>query len=272
MGWLQRLLGGSGGSGGAGEPTGAATPPKGRVKGDPPSGNGASSLHLGWELHGAFDEVAVTVEILEPPTVSRLYFWALQASFLDHGRDGGGAHLGLQYHPEYPGATAVNWGGYRAGGGTLDGTASPLPGSLGNPHTRNYNWSPARAYRLRISRSAHAPTSWAGSVTDLGTGAETVVRELHTGGTALANFVVWSEVFARCDHPSVTVRWSDPAARDATGRVHRPTGARVNYQSHADGGCANTSAGIDEVGLLQRTATTRVVAQGTALPWPGGRA
>ncbi len=266
--WLRGGAAPGGAAGSAGGATGLLDASGGRVRGAPPSGNGASSLHLAWELPGTFVEAAVTLEVLAPPRVAALYFWAFQASFTDGGRDGGGAHLGLQFHPSYPGSTAVNWGGYRAGGGELDGTVSTLRSTLGNPHTRDYRWEPGRAYRLRISRSDLAPTSWRGSVTDLATGTETVVRDLHTGGTALRGLMVWSEVFARCDDPSATVRWSDPVAVDVEGRMHRPATARVNYQSHADGGCANTTAGVDDVGLLQTTAMRRAVPQGATLTWP----
>ncbi|MCX6523597.1 MAG: hypothetical protein NTX58_02345, partial [Actinobacteria bacterium] len=76
----------------------------GRVAGLPTSSNRASSFHLSWQLPSEEDSpitaVAVTLEILEPPSVERLYFWALQADFADeNGRHGGGAHLGLQWHP-----------------------------------------------------------------------------------------------------------------------------------------------------------------------------
>ena len=87
--------------------------PAGRTHGDPPSANGASSLHLRWDLDDrpGCREVSVTLEVLQPPTVDRLYFWALQADFAtgDAGRrPAGGAHLGLQWHPQHPGSTAVN--------------------------------------------------------------------------------------------------------------------------------------------------------------------
>jgi len=41
------------------------------------------SFHLSWDLAPPAREVAVTLEVLEPPSVDRLYFWAVQASFLD---------------------------------------------------------------------------------------------------------------------------------------------------------------------------------------------
>ena len=74
-----------------------------------------SGFHLWW--HGVpSDEpvisCSVVLEVLVPPPVPTLYFWALQASFLDgSGRSYGAAHTGLQWNPRHPGGQAVNWGG-----------------------------------------------------------------------------------------------------------------------------------------------------------------
>ena len=65
----------------------------------------------------------------------------------------GGAHFGLQWHPDHPGGTAVNWGGYDRSGSILPGSASDLPSALHNDNTRDLAWVPRRPYRLRISRS-----------------------------------------------------------------------------------------------------------------------
>ena len=53
-------------------------------------------MHLRWDPapRGLFD-VAVTLEVVEPPAVDELYFWALQVSFFEGGRHTGAAHLGL---------------------------------------------------------------------------------------------------------------------------------------------------------------------------------
>src|ERR1700710_3128770 len=78
-------------------------------------GNGVSSFHLWWQgLEGGAPlvEVAATLEVLRAPTANRLYFWALQASFLSSTGSHGAAHIGLQWNPRHPGSTAVNWGGY----------------------------------------------------------------------------------------------------------------------------------------------------------------
>ncbi|MFM7063281.1 MAG: hypothetical protein ACKO04_07285 [Actinomycetes bacterium] len=244
-----------------------------RTTGAPRSSNGASSFHLRWDLYSEFDEVSVVLEVVEPPTVDWLYFWALQADFGDAtGRRAGGAHLGLQWHPEYPGGTAVNWGGYDARGGVLHGSRSTLPSALGNPHTHDFPWLPRRPYRLTIARAAspgpHGGPAWTGAVTDLGTGTTTVVRELYPDGDRVVGVVMWSEVFAHCDHPGAAVRWSAPRARTVDGVVVAPAAVLLNYQTHADGGCANTSSEADGAGVVQRTNTVRVHPTGTRLALP----
>lgn len=269
-GWLDRLLEGRllGGRG----PRGDDRPPgPGRVSGDPPSGNGASSFHLFWALPGEFVSVRATITVTVAPVVDRLYFWALQASFVDAGRRGGAAHLGLQWHPAYPGGTAVNWGGYDEGGPELFGTASTLPGALGNPNTRDFPWRAGRAYRLSVepapagAQPGDGRTAWRGTVLDAATGERTVVRDLLARGSQLSGPMVWSEVFARCDHPGTEVRWSDLEATTAAGEVRRPASVQVNYQAHRDGGCANTDSSAQGGGLVQRTGTPRRHPQGSTL-------
>src|SRR4051794_31305408 len=96
--------------------------PRTRVTGHPTSSNRASSMHLRWDPPPASVlNVAVTLEVVEPPVVDELYFWAFQVSFVDGRRHVGAAHLGLQWYSLHPGSTAVNWGGYRDGGSELDG-------------------------------------------------------------------------------------------------------------------------------------------------------
>ena len=89
MGWLQRIIG-SDASGGR---SGGLAPSGERNQGNPPSANGASSMHLFWDLDGRFAAAEVTLTVIEPPRVDRLYFWALQATFTDGTEDLGGAHL-----------------------------------------------------------------------------------------------------------------------------------------------------------------------------------
>ena len=140
--------------GGQAEPGSAR--PAGRMQGLPPSANGASSLHLRWDIQPPLLDVAVNLTVVELPQVERLYFWALQADFCDaDGRPAGGAHLGLQWHPRYPGSTAVNWGGYAAGGGELAGSTSALRSALGNHNPRDYRWEADRGYRLAIGCHGH---------------------------------------------------------------------------------------------------------------------
>jgi hypothetical protein len=205
-------------------------------------------MHLRWDPSPvSLLDVAVTLEVVEPPRIEELYFWALQASFVDCGRHVGAAHLGLQWHPDYPGRTAVNWGGYRDSGGELEGDRPTLPSALKNPNTRDFAWRPRTPYRLRISGDGDG--WWTGSVTDLTTENTTVVRRLRGGGDALANPMVWSEVFARCDHPTVVVRWSDLSPA--------PLRMLPSYQAHQDGGCANTVSRREGDAYLQITNTDR---------------
>ncbi len=223
-----------------------------RTTGPPTSSNGASSFHLWWDVPpGPFQEVSAVLEIVRPPAVSQLYFWALQVSFLDRGRDLGAGHTGLQWHPQAP-AGAVNWGGYHAGGGVLDGTGSELP-PVDGPHTRHFAWSPGRAYRFRV----FSPNTgaWRSEVTDLITGQATVIRDLLVPATSLGNPVVWAEVFAHCDDPGTEARWSElrATASAAAGQAFTATSVRLSYQAHADGGCANTLSYPDGNSFVQVT-------------------
>lgn len=235
-----------------------------RTSGPPPSGNGASSFHLFWGVPPEpLREVEATIEVIEPPTVKKLYFWALQINVHHYGRQTGGAHFGLQYHPAYPDGGAVNWGGYADGGGELDGTVSDLPSALDNINTRTYPWRPRRRYRYRIYPSPEQ--GWRGSITDLETGVATVVRDLFIPGDELARPMVWTECFANCDHPSAAVRWTDLRAKTVTGRWHEVTKVSLNYQTHPDGGCSNTNSSVEGGGFVQRTAVARDADSGARL-------
>ena len=247
-----------------------------RVSGEPRSANGASSFHLIWDLPSLpLRRVAATLEVVVPPRVPRLYFWALQVSFASGPRLQGGAHLGLQWHPRYPGSTAVNFGGYgpaERGTRVLEGTTSELRGSRRNPNTRDFPWQLGHRYRLEVAPAPEAPEglrAWRGTVQDLDGGGVQVVRDLFTRAEYLHSPLVWSEVFARCEHPSVVVRWSDLQATAISDEELRPERVRVNYQTRADGGCDNTSVALDELGILQITAVQREVPQAAILPVPG---
>jgi hypothetical protein len=234
--------------------------PRERLKGAPPSGNGASSFHLWWLLPspGPFSEVSAVLQVTRQPVVPRLYFWALQVSFVHDGKDLGAGHTGLQWHPGAP-AGAVNWGGYYSSGpgpsgdGTLPGTDSSLP-PVDGPHTRHFPWSPGHRYRFRVWSPAAG--AWRSEVTDLDSGQTTAIRDLLVAATALAGPVVWSEVFANCDDPPTEVRWSNLQAVDVPdwpgtplraheaqiheAQIHEARSVRLTYQAYADGGCSNT--------------------------------
>ena len=247
-----------------------------RTSGEPRSANGASSFHLVWDMPPVpLLAAEATLEVVVPPAVPRLYFWALQVSFAAGPRLQGAGHLGLQWHPHYPGSTAVNFGGYgpaERGTRVLEGTTSELKGPRGEPNTREFPWQWGHRYRLAVSPAPEAPEglrAWRGTVADLEDGSVQVVRDLYTRGEYLHSPMVWSEVFARCEHPAVVVRWSDLRATTVGGEEVRPKTVRVNYQTRADGGCDNTSVGLDELGILQITATQREVPQDAVLPVPG---
>lgn len=235
-----------------------------RTAGAPTSPNGASSFHLWWEPApvGA-RRVSVELRIDETPRHDRLMFWALQVDFESAGRTGGGAHIGLQWNALHPGGTAVNWGGYRAGGGLLYGTVSPLPSAPADPNTRDFPWRAGRWYRLEVGPGS-TPGWWAGAVTDVETGTETHVRELAGGGESLVRPVVWTEAFAHCDDPSVSVTWRNPTvsgpARDAA-----PDRYRVSYQAEDQGGCSNTSVESTGDGVRQTTSTERSTPPGATV-------
>lgn len=259
---FQRLIGGAA--------TGA------RTTGPPPSANGASSFHLFWDAPPTpFVEAEATIEVIDRPSTPSLYFWALQVDLERDGRRIGGAHFGLQHHPAYPGDGAVNWGGYADAGGELEGSVSALPSTLDNRNTRDYRWEPGRRYRYRIAPSPEQPEAggpgrgWRGSITDLETGVETVVRDLWVDADRLSRPMVWSEVFADCDGPSAAIRWTDLAITTADGERITVDGVRLNYQTNGDGGCANTDSSVDpdpeRPGFVQRTTITRVNRSGDRL-------
>ena len=234
-----------------------------RDSGEPTSSNRASSFHLIWTVPPTpLDEVSATFALLAEPSVSRLYFWALQVSFLEEGGNRGGAHLGLQWHPSYPAGRAVNWGGY-GDVGELDGSTSTLPSTLGNVNTRDYLWETGVPYQFTISSPEAG--RWRGTVTNLATGDATVVRDLYSKGTHLTGPMVWTEALCRCDDPPVTARWSAFRAISGGNEISIES-IRVNYQSHTQGGCTNTTVRGDGEGLLQITGTEREVPTGRMIP------
>lgn len=239
-----------------------------RTAGFPPSANGASSFHLIWDLPGAFRTVEVDLEVLVPPSVPQLYFWALQVDFADDsGQHLGGAHLGLQWHPGHPGSTAVNWGGYDRHGGLLAGSGSVLPSAVDNENTRDFAWRAGVPYRLRVEQGSE-PGTWDG-VVEPRDGAPTTIRTLDVpGSTHARGAAVWSEVFARCDAPGVAVRWSRLRATTDDGVTVAPPTCATSFQRHEDGGCANTDSVPDEFGILQVTSTPRTAVPGNRLVVP----
>ena len=249
----------------------AARPPRfDGSAGRPPSGNGASSFHLGWKIGaGPWDEVSAELCVTVPPSVARLHFWALQVGFDGpRGSSGGGAHLGLQWYPPHPGSTAANWGGYAPEGGELSGGPLAVVSATNNLNTGDFPWRPGRWYRLTVRRGDSDPggglVAWAGVIADVDTGEEVVLRELYTRGVALSGPMVWSEVFADCDSPGSEVRWRHLRAT-AGGSQLTATRVGVNYQRVAEGGCTTTDSAVEGSELVQRTGVTRRTPQGSTL-------
>jgi hypothetical protein len=210
---------------------------------------------LVWEVPSAEELVEASVQLVVPvlPNVARLYFWALQVSF----SAGAGAHLGLQWGADPPRRLRhVNWGGYGSSGAELSGEASNLPSSFANPNTRDYDWSPGQPYRLRISRDAGRWAGWVG---------DTLVRRLDAPGDTLRDPIVWSEVFADCDDPAVSVRWSDLEVVTRSGHRHHIDSVTTRYQSRHDGGCDNTSSESDGGAFVQTTNAVRASPPGAVL-------
>ena len=223
-------------------------------------------MHTWWKISHDKSIVAVEIDlsIVQAPSSSDLHFWALQASFTSGGASLGAGHLGLQWIDSYPGNTAVNWGGYRdqsLGGGTLDGTDSPLPSAIGNPHTRNFSWAEGERYRLRIDRGR---IGWRGSVRSPD-GAVVAVRELLSEEEELAHIVMWSEVFAPCEGPSATASWSNAEIHTTDGVAESVTEFVTSYQGVSDGGCSNTSIEVHGAAVLHRTATRRSSSAGATV-------
>lgn len=175
----------------------------------------------------------------------------------------GAGHFGLQHHPDYPSNGALNWGGYRHGGGELSGSTSPLGSAVGNVNTSTFPWEARRKYQYRIARSPEQ--GWRGSLLDLQSGTETMVRDLWVDATHLSNPMVWSEVFAPCDASSVEVAWSDLHGFDHGGQRVDATAVRINYQTEADGGCSNTSVSARERTIVQTTNHRRHLRTGEIL-------
>ena len=228
------------------------------------------SFHLYWELVSPAREVAVTLEVLEPPSVDRLYFWALQASFLDGFRLAGCRASRPAVEPALPGPQAVNWGGYDTKGSVLPGSGSSLPSTPADSNTRDFPWLPQRRYMLRIFPSPE--NGWRGEVTDVETDVVTVVRDLHVGGDRLGHVVVWSELFCQCSDPRSVVGWSEPAAIGLRGEPLVPTGLPgqlqgrrllqyqrlLRWSSDLPGHCqrADHEAGLADETLTQRATNT----------------
>lgn len=237
----------------------ALADPSGPAPRQPPEGI-ASSFHAWWDtvieddvLHKEF---LVDLRVLKQPTVTDLYFWALQCSFLADMSTPvvvGGAHTGLQWNSAHPGSKAINWGGYDQYNVLLTGSVSSFPSTPANANTRDFTWIVGQTYRFRIW--IPGPDLVAASVDGV------LIRELDVPGVEwLTSPTMWSEVFAECSAPSVLVSWSnfraiDDAATPATSSEHA---FFLSYQSELNDGCPNTNTYEYGNSIRQETNVTRI--------------
>jgi hypothetical protein len=77
--------------------------------------------------------------------------------------------------------------------------------------------------------------------------------------------MVWSEVFADCDHPAVSVLWSDLEVVTGSGRRLHIDSVTTRYQSWQEGGCDNTSSESDGKAFVQTTNVVRKSPPGALL-------
>jgi hypothetical protein len=108
-------------------------------------------------------------------------------------------------------------------------------------------------------------TAWEGTITDLRSGEETLVRRLWSAGEFLRAPVAWTENFAPCDAPSFQVRWSDAAVATEDGKILPVATMRTDYQTYAAGGCTNTDTVVDGSAFVQTTSIGRTTRPGSAL-------
>ncbi|NND13103.1 MAG: hypothetical protein HKO10_04000 [Acidimicrobiia bacterium] len=240
-----------------------------RTEGPPMSPNGASSFHAWWEPPPTgLVAVSAVLEVQNLPSVSSLYFWAMQVDFVSaDGTQFGGGHIGLQWNKAHPASRAVNWGGYASqylGGHVLTGSESELPSANQDPNTRDYMWYPHRAYQLVVARGSE-PNSWRGVIADLETHDIVTIREINCEGEFLAAATVWTESFADCDAPSVTVSWSDLRGRLVDGREVGPPQVLASFHPSDRGGCDNTNTVVDHGHIFQTTNTERTTAPDSTL-------
>ncbi len=243
-----------------------------RTSGLPSTGNGASSFHARWNFDPKIADirrVGVTCRVVRAPTVNRLYFWALQASFYDESTGFGGAHTGLQFNPRFPNNRALNWGGYGANGSELAGTPLTISSTPNDNNTGDYEWQEGASYELVIERGS---SGWRALCTNTTTGYQVAVRELFAGGSRLDDIVVWTECFARCDDPTASVEWSGFFVEDSNGERIAPNGFVATYESEEHGGCSNTDTqlfidpGSQSLRVVQHTNVPRENKSGLLTP------
>lgn len=241
-------------------------PPGGSPR-TPPEGI-ASSFHATWNTDfgdedGLVISASVDLTVLVEPQVDDLYFWALQCSFYDdEGTLYGGAHTGLQWNSSHPDNKAVNWGGYDTDQVELSGSESEFPSTPGNDNTRDYEWTVGETYTFVIELENIGIATVATA---------TVNGELIRGlflppeVNRIGDLIMWSEVFAQCSDPSVTVKWTNMTVTDVNEVEYEETEFKLNYQAEENNGCLNTNTFEYNRSIRQQTNTTRTNPQDAIL-------
>lgn len=235
--------------------------------GDPPGGSPrqppegiASSFHCAWDTVTEFaKEVHVDFTCMVEPTVDDLYFWALQCSFYDASdNELGGAHTGLQWNSSHPENNAVNWGGYDNLSVELPGSVSQFPSTPDNDNTRDYLWNVGQTYHLRI---------WVSDPGEISASIDgELIRTLICDDTVkLGSYTMWSEIFAQCSDPSVTVKWENMRIINMSDDEVLETEFFINYQAEENDGCLNTNTYEYNESIRQQTNTTRITPQDAIL-------
>ena len=224
-----------------------------------------SGFHLWWKGVPSNEPIvacSVVLEVVQPPTVAALYFWALQASFLDAHRPvlRRGPHR-APVEPPPPGQPGGELGWLRAGGrrhlhpGRQRLTAARHPRGPEHPHVRVARRDPVPLHDPSRHRRVGVDGDRSGRPAP-----EVTVRELYAAGDRLGGFVMWSELFCRGDDPPTRCggRSRRPSPRPVADRA-----AAALHATFPDGPeWRDLDVVVDGVGVQQVTTTGRTLRGG----------
>lgn len=222
---------------------------------------GAASFYLSWlspsydivhipSDRDVFKKASAKITIPGTPSVTDLYYWALQVSFYNDAEElVAAAHTGLQWISTHPNSKAVNWGGYlESDSSILEGTESALPSTTDNDNTRDFDWQTDTEYTFEIFHVGG--DFWRATVNDV------VIRDLEVpGATYIADPLFFSEVFADCYAPTHSVLWRDPYLYDEADVGYYFPRAFRSYQ--VVDGCPNSESEVDGLYFRMTSNTTR---------------